>query len=97
MASTRDERREQNQIAFRHANERLLDVADDVVPEGHLVPFVCECADDECLGRVEVKAALWEVVAARPNHFLIIAGHPRIEGEDIVDTLGAYEIVEKSG
>jgi hypothetical protein len=95
MASTRDERRAQNQIAFRHANERLLDATDDLVPEGQPVPFVCECADEECLGRVEVKPALWEVVAERPNHFLIIAGHPRIEGEDVVDTLGPYEVVEK--
>src|SRR5215207_11166097 len=31
----------------------------------------------------------------RPNHFPIVAGHPRTEGEDIVDTLGPYEIVEK--
>jgi hypothetical protein len=95
MASTRDERREKNQDTFRHANERLLEVTDDIVPEGEPVPFVCECADDECLGRVEVKPALWEAVAERPNHFLIIAGHPRVEGESVVDTLAAYEVVKK--
>jgi|SRR3954451_17710376 len=95
MASTRDERREQNQQVFRHANERMLEVIDDRVPEVDAVPFVCECADEECLGRVEVKAALWEVVAERPNHFLIIAGHPRIEHERVVDRLGEYEVVEK--
>jgi hypothetical protein len=30
-----------------------------------------------------------------PSHFLIIAGHPRIEGEEIVDSVGSYEVVEK--
>jgi hypothetical protein len=34
-------------------------------------------------------------VAERPNYFLIIAGHPRTEGEEIMNTLGPFEIVEK--
>jgi hypothetical protein len=95
MASTRDERREQNQHLFQRANKRLLEVVEQRVPEGNPVPFLCECADEECLERVEVMPAFWESVAERPNHFLIIAGHARVEGEIVIDTLGPFEVVEK--
>ena len=95
MASTRDERREQNQDLFQRANRRLLDAVEERVSKGDPVPFLCECADEECLSRVEVKPALWEAVAERPKQFLIIAGHPRVEGEIVVDTLGPFEVVEK--
>jgi hypothetical protein len=37
----------------------------------------------------------WEAVAARPNHFLMEAGHKRSEGEGIVGSLREYEIARK--
>jgi hypothetical protein len=65
------------------------------LPEATTVAFLCECADDKCMGRVEVSPDQWEAVTGPTNRFLIMAGHPRTEGEEIVDTLGPYEIVEK--
>jgi hypothetical protein len=59
------------------------------------VPFLCECADDDCIGEVSITLAEWESVAARPNHYVMLAGHQRSEGEQIVDTLGDYEIARK--
>jgi hypothetical protein len=95
MTSIRDQRREQNQYIFRRANEQLLEIIDGRVPEGQPVPFLCECADEKCLERVEVKPMMWEAVAERPKQFLIVAGHARIDGEIVVDTLGGFEVVEK--
>ena len=92
---TRNERREENQRQFQRLNQRLHDVVERQVPDATPVPFLCECADERCMGRVDVSPGQWQSVAERPNHFLIIAGHPRTEGEEIVDTLGPYEIVEK--
>jgi hypothetical protein len=92
---TRNERREENQRQFQRLNQRLHDVVENQAPDATPVPFLCECADERCMGRVDVSRAQWQAVAERPNHFLIIAGHPRTEGEEIVDTLGPYEIVEK--
>jgi hypothetical protein len=90
----RDTRREENQKMFRHANESLHDAAVNA-RETSTVPFLCECADVNCLGRVEVTTSQWEVVANEPNHYLMIARHPRSEGEDAVGSIGEYEVARK--
>lgn len=59
------------------------------------MPFLCECADDDCLGTVNVLLSEWEAVAAKPNHFLMEAGHKRSEGEEVVGSLREHEIVRK--
>jgi hypothetical protein len=93
--SLREERREENQRRFRRANEALHDLVDERVPDTQPVAFVCECADDECMGRVEVSLEDWEAVASKPNHFLMEADHQRSEGEEVVGSLGEYQIARK--
>jgi hypothetical protein len=93
--SSRETRREHNQLRFREANERLLKAVEDGGSESRRVPFVCECADDDCHGRVEVDVADWEAVASQHNHFLMEAGHQRSEGEEVVGHVGAYEVAQK--
>jgi hypothetical protein len=94
MAS-RSTRREKNQLSFRSANQGLRGVVEDRVQETQRVPFLCECADDDCLGAVEVTLGEWESVAAQHNRFLMIAGHQHSEGEEVVGSLRQYEIAEK--
>jgi hypothetical protein len=94
MAS-RNSRREYNQMRFRNANEGLHDVVEDRVGGSQPVPFLCECADDDCLGTVNVPLGEWEAVAAKPNHYLMEAGHQRSEGEQVVGSVGEYEIARK--
>lgn len=89
---SRDERREANQRLFRRGNEHLRDAVDARIPR---LPFLCECADEFCDGRVEVDRSDWEAVAAKPNHFVMITGHPRSEGEQVVGTLERYDVVRK--
>jgi hypothetical protein len=95
--NSRDTRREQNQMRFRRANEGLHDAVEDRVQESQPVPFLCECADDDCLGTVNVLPSEWEAVAAKPNHFLMEAGHQQSEGEEVVGSLREYEIARKPG
>jgi hypothetical protein len=92
---SRDTRREENQKRFRTGNERLHDVVEGRLPEQIPVPLLCECADEDCMGTVEVLLEEWEDVASQPNHFLTIAGHPRSEGEEVVGQLREYEVVRK--
>jgi hypothetical protein len=94
MAS-RGTRGEQSQNRFRRANERFHDAVEDHVREAQRVPFICECADDDCLGTVNVLPSEWEAVASKPNHYLMEVGHQRIEGQEVVDSLGDYEIAHK--
>jgi hypothetical protein len=91
---SRETRREQNQIRFREANERLHDAVEDHA-EGKAVPFLCECADNDCLGEVRVLLSEWETVASKPNHYLMEADHQRSEGEQVVGFVGEYEIARK--
>jgi hypothetical protein len=91
----RDTRREENQKLFRHGNESLHDAAVDAGVETTSVPFLCECADEDCLGRVELTPSEWEVVTAEPNHYVMIAGHQRSEGEEVVGSVREYEIARK--
>ena len=93
--SSRQDRREENQRRFRTANQALHDLVEERVPDTQPVAFICECANDECMGRVEVSLDEWEAVASKPNHFLMEADHPRSESEEVVGSLGEYQIARK--
>jgi hypothetical protein len=93
--TSRDTRREENQKLFRTGNERLRDLVESHVNDSTPVPFLCECAAEHCDGRVEVRLTEWEAVASRPNHYLMVSGHPRSEGEQIVGSVGEYDVVQK--
>jgi len=92
-----DSRREQNQKLFRRGNERLDAAAEGLVPDDEKVPFLCECADRNCGGRVELRRSEWSSIAAKENHFVMVAGHPRSEGEVIVGDIDEYDVVRKPG
>jgi hypothetical protein len=79
----------------RHANERLHDAVEDVVPDAAPIPFLCECAAEFCDARVEVTLEQWEEIAAEPQHFVMVAGHERSEGEKVIGMVREYEVVEK--
>jgi hypothetical protein len=87
--------REENQKLFRLANERLHSAVSDQVPADGRVPFLCECADEFCDGRVELRMEQWESVARRPQHYVMVNGHPRSDGEKLVAVLDCYDVVRK--
>jgi hypothetical protein len=93
--ASRDTRREQNQKLFRMGNERLSDVVDRQFPEGAMVPFLCECADESCDGRVQLERTQWESVASTHDQYVMVPGHPRSEGEIVVGALEGYDVVRK--
>ena len=92
---SRDSRREENKRLFRLGNERLHSAVADRVPEAGRIPFLCECADEYCNARVELRIESWEDIAREPQHFVIVSGHPRSEGEKVVGELDGYDVVRK--
>ena len=86
----------QNQRTSRYANERLHFLAGDIVAEDRLVPFLCECADDLCLGRVEMSLAEYDKIHVDRDTFSILAEHRRVDGERVIDRRDTYEVVMKS-
>lgn len=95
MVPSRDTRRAENQRLFRLGNERLRSAVADLVPDASRVPFLCECADEYCNARVELRIETWEDIAREPQHFVIVSGHPRSEGEKVVGELDGYDVVRK--
>ena len=93
----REEPRAENQTLCRGANERLEQAVQDHVAEAQRVPFLCECADAFCRGRVDLTLEQYRALRARENCFAIIPGHPCVEGEEIVEQYEGSHIVEKTG
>jgi hypothetical protein len=93
--ASRDSRRAQNQKLFRLGNERLSDAVGAQFPDAATVPFLCECSDEFCDGRVTLNREQWESVASQPNHYVIVPGHQRSEGEVVVGAVDGYEFVRK--
>jgi|SRR5918997_5662642 hypothetical protein len=95
-AADREARLAENQALFRMANERL----DERVEEYGAVdsiPFLCECADVSCLGRINLTLSAYREARAKPNRFVIIPGHAMIEDERVVAVKTGFQIVEKGG
>lgn len=90
---SRDERLTENQRTFREANDRFQELAS--VDQDRRVPFLCECGDIECLGRVDATLSEFEVIHDDPSRYFILPGHLRAVGEEIVSQNGRYEVVIK--
>jgi hypothetical protein len=98
MMEADGERGRQNQRDYRIANRRFLDVLSRSADtqDTQLLPFICECADGECAGRVEITAWRYEDIHADERDYVILPGHKRIAGEEIMEANSYYEIVKKA-
>jgi hypothetical protein len=85
----------ENQQMVRSANERLYALAADVVPEDQLVPFLCECADGTCLGRVNMKVAEYGEIHFDRNQYSILHDHELADGEVVVEVRALFDVVSK--
>jgi hypothetical protein len=94
MAS-RDARLAQNQREFRYANERLQELGADMTGDGQLVAFLCECANDRCLGRIEITISRYGEIHVDPRGYVVLPGHLRVKGEETVEDYDYYEVVKK--
>jgi hypothetical protein len=71
------ERGRQNQREYRHANRRFLDVLrrSPATQDGQLMPFICECADGDCAGRIEITPWRYEDIHADERDYVILPAH----------------------
>ena len=88
-----------NDAIFREANERIDAFAESVDAEqGVPLPFLCECADQNCTQIVRITSAEYESLRQDPLRFATVPGH---EGDgpwaQVVEENDRYAIVEKRG
>jgi hypothetical protein len=89
-----------NQSRFREANERIELAADKMGLVGP-VPFICECAQTDCVEIVRLSIEGYEEVRHDPRLFFTAPGHQQIAvdaGAGVVVGNGdGYVLVEKVG
>jgi hypothetical protein len=93
----RGERAARNEAVFRRVNERLEEVnaAFNSMVDG--AEFVCECADIDCVERIELSLQQYEAVRDVPTRFIVKPGHELADEERVIESHGEYLIVEKIG
>ncbi len=95
-----DRRRAQvaeNEVRFRHINERLGRALQGVVEAEEPVEFVCECGHARCTDPVPVTAAQYERVREDARDFLVMAGHEIPDAEAVIARCRGYNVVRKDG
>jgi hypothetical protein len=92
----RQDRCAENQYRFNKANERLHDLIEERARPDQEIPFLCECADNTCLESVELKVSEYERLHENTHVFVIVPGHPRVDGEVVLYREDRFEQVEKT-
>jgi len=88
-----DERAARNEALFREVNEEVARLEQRLDSGSTL--FVCECAAESCVERIAVPMDAYEQVRSNPRHFVLKPGHEHDRVERVVETHGAYIVVEK--
>jgi len=102
MSVTVDERASRaarNQSFFRQINERVNELNEAfslVLPLGE---WVCECADQSCIERIELSAQDYETVRQNGARFVIAPGDEHVwpDVENVTERNERYWVVEKLG
>ncbi len=92
----RDQRLRENEERFRRGNHAIERAAAQMGGCEEVIPFLCECSDARCLGRVTVRGSDYARLRDRPHHYILLPGHETPGVDTVVDTLGEYLIVEKT-
>ena len=91
----REARRRENEEVFRSANERLRQVVEQRIDPFARVPFLCECADETCMGRVDLTLDQYRELRSHERRFTMLPDHQRMAGEEVVERRDGYDITQK--
>jgi hypothetical protein len=90
----RDRALAENEILFRHVNERLAAAEGGASVETGL-DLVCECTDRSCLEILTISAAEYEWLRQDPHRFVVLPGHEAPAVENVVERHQGFVVVEK--
>ena len=95
----RASRAARNQSFFREINERVKDLNEGfslVLPLGD---WVCECAEEMCVARIELSADEYETIRRNGTRFLVAPSDKHVwsDVEDVMERHDRYWVVEKLG
>ncbi len=92
------ERVARNDATFREANERIRRAAEEYEMK-HAVPFICECAAEDCSEIVQLSLAEYGEIRSDPRRFFNAHGHQSAArgAARVVSAKADYVVVEKIG
>ena len=93
----RQARAARNQALFREVNERVKDINDRFHAYTSLSDWVCECANDDCVERIEMASRDYERIRDAGERFLVAPGDEHVwpDVERVVDRQETFWVVEK--
>jgi hypothetical protein len=93
----REARLASNEALLREVNERIHEVGEglQVLPDGELLDFHCECGKPACEGLVSMTESEYEHVRSDNDRFAVLQGHEEEEIERVVERTDRYLIVDK--
>lgn len=90
-----EEKRAENEAAFRDANERIRAAEVELGPPLEQVPYLCECDDVDCREMIRLAAREYERIRSDGATFAIARGHST-QG-DVIEEHASYVVVRKRG
>jgi hypothetical protein len=106
--SVSERRMAENEVVFRNANEAIqagfdklthMSREDGAEPIGFnptmKLQFLCECADENCVKRIEMQLDEYNEVHSSPKRFIIANNHEVLRIENVIESRDGYAIVEK--
>jgi hypothetical protein len=91
----RNQRRAENEAAFRAVNERIADLGERL--DMDTLDLICECSDAECVAPIRMTRPGYEQLRSNPTHFVVRRGHETDGIERVIERSDGYSIVEKQG
>ena len=87
-----------NDATFRAANERIRDTA-EAEEMTEKIPFLCECAEENCTQIVRLSHEQYESIRRNPTHFLHTPEHEVSDRPhtEVVERNHTYVVVRKQG
>jgi hypothetical protein len=89
-----NDRKLQNELLFRDANEAIKRTQEDLGLEDGYLPFLCECFDEACRTIVHLTAAEYAAVRGAGRSFVIAPAHPSDDGA-VAEQTDRYWVLDK--
>jgi hypothetical protein len=86
-----------NNVAFREANDKIRDRANEYSPDMERIPFLCECPRTDCVEIVRLTLDEYGELRSDSSLFMTAVGHETAEEPlgEVVSRLEGYVIVAK--
>jgi hypothetical protein len=95
--NVREVKAAQNQLMFRHVNQRISELGGNVLNSVAELDFVCECDDQTCTNAIRLPLEEFIRLEHARNRFIVRPGHVDPAVEDVVAADGRYVVVAKRG